>query len=113
MQIRRWQKPGSDEVRYYFDLRFGGAPFLSYSANGLLCDRWIGRDEDGMAHIFAKTQHGRGACRTEDGDWLDRAFGLEGKTFDDWERIYGACLTKRGRFSIAQYAKIDPSAVAA
>lgn len=106
MNIRKWSRPGTDEVRYYIDNRFGGAPFLSFSANRLLDGRWIGRDDDGMAHVFTKTQHGSGYCRSEDGKWLDEAIGVAGKTFAEWEATFEACLTKSGNFSIARYMKV-------
>jgi len=106
MQVRKWTKPGTDEIRYYISCRFGGAPFLSNSANRLIDGRWIAKGDDGMAHIYTKTQHGRGACRTEDGDWLDKAFlGSEPVTFSKWEATYEACLTKSGNFSVAKYMK--------
>jgi hypothetical protein len=107
MNIRKWTRPGTDEVRYYFDLKFGGARFLSFDANRLLSGRWIGRSDDGMAHIYAKTQAGSGYCRTEDGEWLDAKFGIEGKTFEEWEAMFAACQTGGGNFSEARYMKLD------
>ncbi len=106
MNIRKWSKPGTDEIRYYFDMRFGPAPFLSHENNYLLSGRWIGCDDNGLAHIYTKTSGGFGRCRSEDGDWLDTAFfGSDPITFTGWEKIYNSCLTKSGNFSVAKYMK--------
>ena len=104
MKICKWQRPGTEEVRYYLDTRHAGAPFLDYRANQLLAGRWIGRSEDGNAHVFAKPRHGTGACRTVDGDWLDKAFGLS--TWAAWEATFAACQTASGNFSLAKFMKL-------
>lgn len=104
MQIKRWTKPGSDEVRYYISTRFAGAPFLSFRDNGRIDGMWIG-NLNGEAHVMHKTVHGVG-CATERADGLDERFGLT--TWAEWEKAFNACLTKNGNFSVAKFMKYIP-----
>lgn len=112
MNIRRWSRPETDEVRYYFDTKFGGAKWMTAQANRMLVGRWIGKADDGsgghVARIFAKTIHGCGRCRTEDGPDLDSAFFFHKTlTWEEWESQYQACLTKGGNWSSKKYMKLD------
>jgi hypothetical protein len=105
VQITKWQKPGSDEIRYYISCRFGGAPFLSYRDNCTIDGMWIGKDSDGNAHVYHKTIHGTGHA-TERSWHLDQSFGLT--TWGAWELSFDSCLTKSGRWSEARFMKYDP-----
>lgn len=104
--FRRWQKPGTEEVRYYIDTRYS-VSFLPNNTLRLCSGRWIGAGDDGLAHVYAKPQSGNGRCRSDDGEWLDRAIlGSDPVTFAKWEQTFEACLTKSGNFSVAKYMKL-------
>lgn len=97
--IRKWTKPGSDEVRYYLDCGFGGFSFLNRHENQIADRRWIGKADDGAAHVYAKGATGR--ARGEDGPWLDEVFCLT--SWQAWEATFAACQTKGGNFSVAKF----------
>lgn len=103
MQITRWTKPNSEEVRYYISTRFGGAPFLAFRDNARVDGMWIG-EFDGSALIMHKTQHGTGRA-WERADGLNEKFGLT--TWEAWEKAFAACQTKSGKFSMAKFMKYE------
>ena len=105
MNLNKWNKPNSSEVRYYFDTKFGGCKYLSYSENAALRGRWIGSNAEGKAVSFVKTQFGTGSCRGEDGAHLDERLGYAGMTFEAFERLYASSLTASGNFSESRFFK--------
>lgn len=103
MRLNKWNGP--NEVRYYFDLKFGGCNYLSGWENRALIGRWIGSDADGKAVSFKKTQTGYGACRGEEGEHLDKRLGYAGMMFADFQELYNRSLTPAGNFSEARFFK--------
>lgn len=103
MQIKKWVGP--TEVRYYFNLKFGGCKYLNGSENRCLIGRWIGSDEDGKAVSFRKIQSGFGRCRGEEGQHLDERIGYVGMMFADFAELYDRSLTPAGNFSEARFFK--------
>lgn len=105
MQISRWIKPGTNEVRYYISTRFGGFPFLNFSQNSKINGMWIGEFE-GKAKIMHKAQYGAGRA-WENAIGLDECFGLS--SWEAWETAFNVCQTKSGNFSVAKFMKYEPA----
>lgn len=104
MKLNRWQKPGSEEVRYYVDTRFGGSPFVGRSVNQMLPGYWLQADADGLTAAMHRGHHGQ-PCRGENGKFVLEFFGAVGLPFAEFEKRYAASLTKGGHFSEARYFK--------
>lgn len=105
MRLTKWTKPGTNEVRYYFDVRFGGCKYLSRSENAALSGRWVAADDAGLAVSWQKPQHGIGMCRGEIGGHIDSRLGIAGMTFAAFEALYDASLTESGNFSEVRFFK--------
>lgn len=106
MKLNCWTKPGTTEVRYYIDTRFGGSPYAGRSLNGIMGTYWLQADERGMTIAMHKGARGA-ACRGEDGLDVLAFFGAINLPFADFETRFNASLTKGGNFSESRYFKGD------
>lgn len=106
MKLNRWTRPGSSEVRYYVDMRFGGSPYAGRSMNRILCGYWLQADNKGNTVAYTRGIHGQ-VCRGEDGKFVLDFFGAVDLPFAKFEERFNASLTKGGNFSEHRYFKTE------
>jgi len=108
MQITRWQK-GESEVRYYVNLHFG-CKYMNYSECRLFDGVYLYKGQNGLLYAKNKARLNDGSlCGAEFINWLFHvknadpfAFKI---TWERWEDLFNASLTKSGNFSLTRFWK--------